>query len=91
MAGIAGFVSGLVLESLFPVFEILSPPWYFWFILIIIVTADFLSGLSEALEGGFLFGVGLIFSGFVLNDLSTIVLGISAIIGFVVGIRIKNR
>lgn len=85
VGGITGFVSGLIFNAFLPAFNALNIQPIFWVFIILVITIDFMASIREAYYFGLSYSIGVLFVGFLLSDLGTIVIGCLSFAGLIVG------
>jgi hypothetical protein len=83
-AGIIGYTTGIVTQSLFEAFSPFSPLIAILSVFYGIVT--FFTGINEAYVAGVFFSIGVVSAGWLLGDAVTIISGLISIAGLVLGV-----
>jgi len=83
VAGFVGYVEGAVDGALFQAFGSIIP--VIAVLGIIYAVISFFAGVTKAIFAGAFFCIGIILAGALLNDLSTVAMGIIALVGLIIG------
>jgi hypothetical protein len=84
MAGLLGYVVGIITDATFEAFGAFSPLIPILGFVYSIVT--FYSGIQDAYVKGVFFSFGIIVAGLLLKDFVTVISGVISMVGLIIGI-----